>query len=530
MMITETAVSSTVLPTGGGKIRRSSFKSRGTTSNGGAQINGGGVHTYAVRMKVPSTAIAEIASKFNAVVVDADGKASARKIIKKVNRTLARGTAIRATVEKFESATEKQHGTVANPMVLVRTNSDHRAAEVIKAAVVAEQRSPSLSSSIVKRRMEQFQAAGGPIKPKFLGPKPKVNKQRKPILKDTSAVVGDRHLLTKHKRLSIARDPDAQLESVLNASSPPPPTAFQSTQSRLLEQPPTPSPPSEHPPLPSLLSELPSPQPPPPNEVEQEQSPPAPTPSPPVVQPKLNCSFLHSRKQPTAVDVDDVERPPAITTNTTTNTTTANTTTNTTVVTDIVGDDDQRDSFLHGYKKKVADGDRHDYHRIGDDRSQDIYEELWDPPNLLPLPDVVLESTHYDGDNDHHYTTIEGCEQNIYDDVIATAAVPQDNGKRPAAAAADEDGRYETVQAPSLPPPLPPTAPVLPVTTVVVTPALTDSDDGNSDGMQKKVSDSSMEIDNSIYGLNPPSESTSSGKWFSKMCRIFPFFTKKKRK
>lgn len=498
-MITETPVS-TVLPTGGGKIRRSSFKSRGTTSNGGAQISSG-VHTYAVRMKVPSTAIAEIASKFNAVVVDADSKASARDIIKKVNKTLAKGTAIRATVEKFESATEKkQHGDVAKPMVLVRTNSDHRAAEVIKAAVVAEQRSPS--SSIVKRRMEQFQAANGTPKPKFLGPKPNLSKQRKPILKETSAVVvRDKHLLTKHKRLSIARDPDAQLESVLNASSPPTPS-FQSPQSRLPEQPARPSSPSERSPSPPV-------------EVERER-PPAPSSSPPaVVQPKLNCSFLHSWKKPTtAVDDDEGECPPPMQILApVTTTTTAITTTNTTK--DVVSNDDQRDSFLHEYTKKMADVDQHDYNRIGDDRPQDIYEELEDPPNQLSLPDVVLESTHYDGDNDHHYTTIEGGEQNIYDDVIATAAVPQDGRKR-STAAIDEDGRYETVQAPlCMPLPLPPVAaaPVQPVTTtVVVAPALTDSDDDNSDRVQKKVSDSSMEIDNSIYGLNPPSESTSSGK------------------
>lgn len=178
-------------------------------------------------------------------------------------------------------------------------------------------------------------------------------------------------------------------------------------------------------------------------------------------------------------------------------------------------------SFLHKHKKQIA-GNDDDYNYIGD-RSQAIYEELCDiqmsaaktaeasqPP---PLPDVVLESSYYDGTNDHHYTTIEGGEQNIYDDVITAAVATRESRKRPAA---DEDDSYETVQAP-LPPPLPQAVPVsvgmssLSTSTPILLPV--DGVRGNSNLVKKELSDSSMEIDNSIYGLNPPSESTSSGKF-----------------
>lgn len=471
MMITE-AATSVVLPSGGGKIRRLSFKSRTSAT----QINGGGsMRGYrAVRVTVPSTVVAELASKFNAVVVDADRGDTTREIIKKVNKSLAKGAGVRATVEKFESAVEKKH-TGGNHMVVVRTNSDHR-----MAAVVPEQR----SSSIVKRRMEQFQNGKKPTKPSFLGPKPNLvnlrREERRLIQKNTTAAVAvDRHLLNKHKRLSIAKDPDAQLESVLNVSSPP--TWPQEQQQQQQQQP-----------------------------METEQPAPSSSP-PPKIQPKPNSSFLHGRKRSTMDDCDD-EHGGGLRANTKEESPSP-----------LVDEDDNKRpvSFLHTYKKNVTQEHRnhniHDYNYIvGVEQPQAIYEELCDiqksvemHPDPSPLPDVVLESTYYDGTNDHHYTTIECAEQNIYDDVV-TAATPE-NRKRPAS----EDGSYETVQPP--PPPLPPTVSlqVVPVTvSSQLLPINDDEDDdcGNSRLAKKQLSDSSLEIDNSIYGLNPPSESTSSGK------------------
>lgn len=187
------------------------------------------------------------------------------------------------------------------------------------------------------------------------------------------------------------------------------------------------------------------------------------------------------------------------------------------------GEDDNKRtaSFLHTYKKNVAKDHRHNIHDynyiVGAEQPQAIYEELCDIQKLVemhpepsPLPDVVLESTYYDGTNDHHYTTIECAEQNIYDDVVTAATAVQENRKRPAS----EDGSYETVQPP--PPPLPPAVSPLQVVPVTVSPPSLPVDDGDNCGdgrlEKKQLSDSSLEIDNSIYGLNPPSESTSSGK------------------
>lgn len=464
MMITETATS-VVLPNGGGKIRRLSFKSRTSAT----QINGGGsMRGYrAVRVTVPSTVVAELASKFNAVVVDADRGDTTREIIKKVNKSLAKGVGVRATVEKFESTVEKKH-TGGNHMVVVRTNSDHR-----MAAVVPEQR----SSSIVKRRMEQFQNGKKPIKPSFLGPKPNVanlrREERRLIQKNTTpAVAGDRHLLNKHKRLSIAKDPDAQFESVLNVTSP------------------------------TMWPQEPQ------QPMETEQRAPSSSP-PPKIQPKPNSSFLHGRKRPTMDDGND-DHGGGLRTNAKEES-----------LSSLAGENDDKRpaSFLHTYKKNVAKDHRHNIHDynyiVGAEQPQAIYEELCDiqksvemHPDLSLLPDVVLESTYYDGTNDHHYTTIECAEQNIYDDVVTAATAAQENRKRPAS----EDGSYETVQPP--PPPLPP-AVSLQVVPVTVSPPLLPVDDDDNCGVgrleKKQLSDSSLEIDNSIYGLNPPSESTSSG-------------------
>lgn len=507
MMITETATGA-VLANGGGKIKRSSFKSRGgpgSHSNGG----GGSMRGYrAVRVTVPSTVVAELASKFNAVVVDADRGATARDIIKKVNKTLAKGAAVRATVEKFESAAEKKHGgTNGDHVVVVRTNSSgqSRAAaataeqrsSATAAAVAAEQRS---SASLVKLRMEQFQNGKKPQKPSVLGPKPKVTEatkrrggevRRTMLQKDSLAATADhRQLLNKHKRLSIARDPDAQLESVLNATP---------------EQP-----------LPTIAAGHDRDVPDRTETTVQERR----TPSPPTIRPKPNRSFLHGRKgpetwpptpQPSPITAEPVERPSDH------------------VVHDEPAEpdpadperDDQepRSSFLHAYKTKPTADGVHDYNYIdgSGQQPQAIYEELLcdiqmstarteDAPDPSPLPDVVAECSYYDGANDHHYTTIDGGELNIYDDVV-TAAVPE-NRKRPAAS--DEDGSYETVQAP--PPPLPPA----PQAAAVAAVPAADDDDHHQFGLSDKKSmasdNCSLEIDNSIYGLNPPSESTSSGK------------------
>lgn len=398
MMITETS-SGVVLANGGGKIRRTSFKSRNGSGGGGGN---GGRGYRAVRVTVPSTMVAELASKFNAVVVDAGRDATARDIIKKVNKTLATTKAaaaagqsggVRATVEKFESVVEKkqQHGGGAHQAaVVVRTNS-----------ATAEQRPPS--SSIVKRRMEQFQLGKKqPSKPKVLAPKPNVaNLMRR-----------DERRLLVLKRLSVARDPDARLESVLNATVPPQPSE------------------------------------------ETERQPP-----PPEIRPKPNSSFLHGRKRPT-------------------------------------------------------DGTTTDVGAIYEELQCDVQNNIiMSPSSSSSLPEADGNLYSYDDDtaaDHHHYTTIDGGgggEQNIYDDVVlasAAAAAAQKTRKRPA----DEDGSYETVQPPPPPPPMTAAVPV-----IDVTPATDPDDQRHAVGrlQKKQLSDSSLEIENSIYGMNPPpSESTSS--------------------
>lgn len=474
MMITETAVVSVASsqPSGGGKIKRSSFKSRGAAAHsGGGSGAGGSFRSYrAVRVTVPSTMVAELASKFNAVVVDADRGASARDIIKKVNKTLANGPAVRATVEKFESATEKKHVSGGQHLVVVRTNSDklQRTADAVTVApsppqpAAAAQRHTS-PSSIVKRRMEQFQSGKRPPKPKVLGPKPDLKCLRKQQHAAHALTVVDRpHLLNKCKRLSIARDPDSQLESVLN-EIPAPPQGQQ--------QPPAPQ--------------------------EQQRSP-----TPPEVQPKPNSSFLHGRKRPTTAGEEEERSPSPFTRP---NAASAN-----------VGE--RPTSFLHAYKKKLAGDTEDGYNYVaaanGAERTQAIYEELCDiqisaAADPSPLPDVVPESSFYDGANDHHYTTIECAdEQNIYDDVVIAAAADWENQKR----STDEDGSYETVQAPPSPTPPAYAATVVP-SPLTMSPPPQQSIPVDGDGrLEKKLSDSSLEVDNSIYGLNTPSESTSSGK------------------
>lgn len=499
MMITETAASAVLAGGGGGKIKRSSFKSR---SGSGASINGvgnggGSFRGYrAVRVTVPSTVVADLASKFNAVVVDADRGATARDIIKKVNKTLSKGAAVRATVEKFESAAKKKPyagGTAGgNHLVVVRTNSDQRTAAVAGAT----QLRPS-SLSIVKRRMEQFQNDKKPQKPSVLAPKPNLTagprseerspryqkvtattktdvqsadgRQSPPHQKVTAMTTGvqsvDGRLPNKHKRLSIARDPDAQLESVLNVTAPQTDVPRRAEAKRRL--------------------------------------------SPPKIQPKPNSSFLHGLKRPTSDTLPgsveksrEVEPPQPLEPQPLQTHGAAN--------------------FVQTYKKKMTAND--DYNYIGE-RHQAIYEELCDTKTpsanpLPPLPDVVLTSSYYDdGTNDHHYTTIDGGEQNIYDDVItAAAAITRECRKRPAD---DEDGSYETVQAPLsllLPPPPPPPLPqpqVVPVTVVMSSSSPTlllpaDSGDGGNSQERIEVSDSWMEVDNSIYGMNTPSDSASS--------------------
>lgn len=458
MMITETAAAAATAGVvlqqpggggGGGKIKRSSFKSRGS---------GGSFRGYrAVRVTVPSTMVAELASKFNAVVVDADRGATARDIMKKVNKTLARGAAVRATVEKFESAADKKPTA---HVVVVRTNSDKRTPSAGDAAVTVAKPSPPpplplssspsppatvAPSSIVKRRMEQFQTAGKrPPKPSVLGPKPDLARLRKPHQQQRKDAA-QTELPSKLKRLSIARDPDARLESVLNAAPP------------------------------------------------QQQWRPSASPPEEVMHPKPNSSFLHGRKNATAVaapepvtavpEPDGPQRPPSPLD---------------TAAAAAVDDDDD------GYNYIANDG--------AGERTQAIYEELCDmqaasaaamAADPSPLPDVVPECAYYDGANDHHYTTIESAdEQNIYDDVITAAAADRENRKRLA-----DDGSYETVQPPPSPPPQQPSP------SAVV----------GSAGccLEKKLSgDSSVEIDNSIYDVRPPSESTSSGKYY---CIFRPF-------
>jgi len=118
--------------------------------------------------------------------------------------------------------------------------------------------------------------------------------------------------------------------------------------------------------------------------------------------------------------------------------------------------------------------------------------EALSPNVVLESPYIVLESP-YD-----HYSTIDGGEQNIYD-VVATATT------------AYEDISYETVQPPL--PPLP-TPPAISVAVVDASPPQLSVDiDSDENGHQEKkeMFDNSVEIDNSIYGINPPSESISSG-------------------
>jgi len=93
----------------------------------------------------------------------------------------------------------------------------------------------------------------------------------------------------------------------------------------------------------------------------------------------------------------------------------------------------------------------------------------------------------------------------------AAAVVVPENRKMPT----DEDGRYETVREPQ--------SVLQDVPGTVVSPPLPadnddqrDSDNGSLE--KKELSGSSMDIDNSIYGINPPSESTSSGKVTGHYC------------
>jgi len=380
-MITEMTTSS-VLPTGGGKIKRPSFKSRG---GAGQHINRTGSFKgyQTIRVSVPSTMVAELASKFNAVVVDANQGDSMQAIMKKVNKTLAKGSTartkvttarekgvvVRATVEKFESTSQKKR--CINQMVVVRTNSNQRmAAErptaikqptsvehstaiqqpttveqrkvadhlttvehhiAIQQPTVVEERnildhltgveqqitmlhptatkSPTAeqrktinqrtSSSVVKKLLVQFENGKKPSKPSVLGPKPIVttrsirrNERRPPLQKDTTVTV-DRHLLNKDKRLSIARDPDAQLESVLNVM--PPPKNLQHPMRR-----------EQSPPRKDLNQQQPTEreQSPPRENLKQQQQPTevtAPAKSPPPLPLKPNCSFLHGRKRSTTL-------------------------------------------------------------------------------------------------------------------------------------------------------------------------------------------------------------------------------------
>lgn len=667
-MITEMTTSS-VLPTGGGKIKRPSFKSRG---GAGSHINRTGSFKgyQTIRVSVPSTMVAELASKFNAVVVDANQGDSMQDIMKKVNKTLAKGSTtrtkvttvrekgvvVRATVEKFESTSQKKR--CINQMVVVRTNSNQRmAAErptairqptaveyptAIQQPITTEQRKvedhltsvdyltavkqPSAveqrkvtdhlttvedhiaiqqptvveernivdnltgveqkitmlhpaatknpaadqrktinqrtSSSVVKKLLVQFENGKKPSKPSVLGPKPIVttrsirrNERRAPLQKDTTVTV-DRHLLNKDKRLSIARDPDAQLESVLNVMPPPKNLQHPMRREKLLPQE-------------DLNQQQPT---------ERERSPPredlnqqqptevtAPAKSPPPLPLKPNCSFLHGWKRPTTLTTTaaasttpttttPTEFTPTTTTPTTSTSTTttptttipATTTSTTTTLTTTTPDynkggrqsvsEVQPSQLLsslvvasptHSVIASLAEATltatgfatdttaltadttteigSHNYNYIVGEES--IYEELryirltstdsgthtTEAPNVvLESPYVVLESP-YD-----HYSTIDGGEQNIYD-VVTTATT------------AYEDTSYETVQPPL--PPLP-TPPVISVTVVDASPQQlpVDNDSDENDHQEKKeMFDNSVEIDNSIYGINPPSESTSSG-------------------
>lgn len=620
-MITEMTTSS-VLPTGGGKIKRPSFKSRGSA---GPHINRTGSFKgyQTIRVSVPSTMVAELASKFNAVVVDTNQGDSMQAIIKKVNKTLAKGSTartkvttvrekgdvVRATVEKFESTSQKKR--CINQMVVVRTNSNQRTAAECPTAIkhpkavehpnaiqqsttieqrkvadhltgvkeqitmvhssatknpAAEQRktiNQRTSSSVVKKLLVQFENGKKPSKPSVLGPKPIVttrsirrNERRPPLQKDMTSTV-DRHLLNKDKRLSIARDPDAQLESVLNVM--PPQKILQQPMER--EQ--------SHPREEDLNQEQPLekkrslPR----EDLKQQQSTEetAPARSPPPLPLKPNCSFLHGWKRPTTLTTIAVAsttpstNTPSTTTTaltetnsitTTPSTTIPATTTSTTTIlstTTPASNEDGRHSIsevqssqlpsslvvaspTHSVIAALAEATltatgfttdttaftadtttetgSHNYNYIVGEES--IYEELryirltstdsdtrtteaLSPNVVLESPYVVLESP-YD-----HYSTIDGGEQNIYD-VVATATTTT-----------YEDISYETVQPPL--PPLP-TPPAISVAVVdASTPQLPVDSDNDENGHQEKkeIFDNSVEIDNSIYGINPPSESISSG-------------------
>ncbi|XP_027845918.2 uncharacterized protein LOC114126222 [Aphis gossypii] len=660
-MITETTTGP-VLATGGVKIKRPSFKSRGSA---GSHVNRtGSFRGYqTIRVSVPSSMVAEIASKFNAVVVDANQGDSMQDIMKKLSKTLAKGTTVRtkvttvrekgvvvrATVEKFESTSHKKR--CVNQMVVVRTNSNQRAVEerpsVVKQRVAedhrttvehpiavelssdAEQRKITdnltaveqqttmihpiatknrtieqrntidqrTPSSIVKKLMVQFENGKKPTKPSVLGPKPNIatpsvrRNERRPLLqKDTISAV-DRHLLNKDKRLSIARDPDAQLESVLNVT-PSPKNVLQPIER---EQ----SPPQEdleqqwsiETDRSTLQKDLNQQQ-----SIETDRSPTravlqqptetTTTRSPPPLPLKPNCSFLHGWKRPltttltttasaiavtttlatTTLDITtpvsttpvtttpvvniSITTTPVINTTSTIVTSVATTITNhkgrrhsvdkecstqllsslivatptTCVLTSLAEDTLTTNSFsidtttvganntaitVDTTADNTAEIGAHDYNYIVGDES--IYEEL---RYIRPTPtDVVTGTTEVpvsnamaenpytvDCSNYDHYTTIDCGEQNIYD-VVTTATN------------AYEDNSYETVQPP-LPPLPPPPPPVVSVTvTDLSSQQLPVNGDSDENGMQEKreMSDNSVEIDNSIYGINPPSESTSSG-------------------
>lgn len=660
-MITETTTGP-VLATGGVKIKRPSFKSRGGP---GSHVNRtGSFRGYqTIRVSVPSSMVAEIASKFNAVVVDANQGDSMQDIMKKLSKTLAKGTTVRtkvtavrekgvvvrATVEKFESTSHKKR--CVNQMVVVRTNSNQRAVEerptvveqrmaednrtamehpiavelstdaeqrkitdnltaveqpttmihrtatknhTIEQQKIIDQRTPS---SIVKKLLVQFENGKKPSKPSVLGPKPNVTtpsvrrNERKPLLqKDTISVV-DRHLLNKDKRLSIARDPDAQLESVLNVTPSPinliqpiereqlPPRkdleqqwsmeTDRSTLQKDLNQ------------QQSIKTDL-SPT----RAILQQSTETTTTRSPPPLPLKPNCSFLHGWKRPltttlittastiavtttlatttlditTPVSTTPVTTTPivniSITTTPVTNTTSTTVTSVATTITNHKGgrhsvDEECSSQLLSSLivatpttsvlaslaedtltttsfstdtttvaanntaitvdttAVNTAEISSHDYNYIVGDES--IYEELRyirpTPTDVVtgtpkvPVSNAIVENPYtVDCSNDDHYTTIDGGEQNIYD-VVTTATN------------AYEDNSYETVQPPL--PPLPPPPP--PIVSVTVTDLsslqLPVDGDGDENGMQEKkeMSDNSVEIDNSIYGINPPSESTSSG-------------------
>ncbi|XP_060837563.1 uncharacterized protein LOC132919757 [Rhopalosiphum padi] len=683
-MITEITTGSVLPNTVGGKIKRPSFKSR---NGAGSHVNRtGSFRGYqTIRVSVPSSMVAELASKFNAVVVDANQGDSMQDIMKKVSKTLAKGATVRtkvtavrekgvvvrATVEKFESTSQKKR--CMNQMVVVRTNSNQRSVEERPTAVVqrrgadhqtaaenftaakqpsaAEQRrevqdhrtavkqpiavelptdvenrettdiltaaeqpttphpttpddrtveqrktmDPRSSSSVVKKLLVQFENGKKPSKPSVLGPKPNVttpgvrrNERRPPLQKDTISAV-DRHLLNKDKRLSIARDPDAQLESVLNAT-PSPKNLLQPTER---ERSPPPRKDSEQQQL-STETDRSTPQKDlkhqqpietdrsPTRAVLQQPTVTTTTKSPPPLPLKPNCSFLHGWKRPltatsnaatsttaatttlatTALDITTpistvnhyVAATPAVANTSTTITSVATTTTDhqggphsrvgeecssqpsltlggvatpttsalaslaeatltvTAFATDTTATSAHTTTIVTDTTAITTETCSHDYNYIVNGES--IYEEL--RYNRLTstdyvvtgnteaqLSNVMVESPYIvDCLNDDHYTTIDGGEHNIYD-VVTTAATN-----------VYEDDSYETVQPPLPPLPPPPPPPVVSVTVADMSPLqLSVEGDGDENGVQgkKEMFDNSVEIDNSIYGINPPSESTSSG-------------------